>query len=330
MPALAELITEAAGRWDPVLERTVFGTDEPIAVAQVLETFVASHCAPVADAVFYRTGVGVVAGLHLTDGTEVVVKVHRWNVSLPRLRAIATVQARLAHSGLPAPRPIAGPEGLAGGIAMIEELQRALAQGLFDFVVAAAPLVGQVDVGAPLMLRPPGAPLWFEPHDVRFDFEATSDGAEWIDELAELARLRLDLVTEPEVIGHFDWRIQNLTFNGADISGIYDWDSVAAAPEAIVVGNTAAQFTADWSTGGANPLPTVEDMRAFVHDYEEVRGAAFSPDEREAADAANLFLCAYGSRCEHSDRTYHPELGQFHGSSWMRLLRERGERLFME
>jgi Phosphotransferase enzyme family len=340
MPPLVDLI--AAVDWEPVLERTIFGTEDPHVVAQALEAFVARHCAPVEEAVFYRPGVGVVAGLRLSDGTEVVVKVHRWNVSLPRLRAIATVQARVAACGLPAPHPIAGPEGLAGGIAMIEELQRgsradgrrpevrqALARGLHDFVTAALPLAGVADVGPPLMLRPPGEPLWFEPHDVRFDFEATSAGSEWIDELAERARSRLDQVTAPDVIGHFDWRIENLTFDSTAIAGIFDWDSVAAAPESVVVGNTAGQFTADWSTGGAHPLPTPVEMCAFVNDYEVARGVPFGPDEREAADAANLFLCAYGARCEHSDRTFHPEIGQSHGgSSWMRLLRERGEQLF--
>jgi hypothetical protein len=339
VPTLTSLITEAGAQWDPVLERALFGTAEPARIAEALESFVGTRCGPVADAVFYRPGVGIVAGLRLLDSSEVVLKVHRWNVTVARLRAVHQVQSLLADAGLPAPRPLAGPEELGGGIATVEALQRgtaangrdpdvrrALAEGLHAFVAAASPLVGRVDVGPPLMIRPPGAPLWFEPHDVRFDLEGTAAGAEWIDELATLARHRLERMPAGDVIGHFDWRIQNLAFDGAAIVGIYDWDSVAAAPEAVVVGNTAALFTADWSSDEPDPLPSLGDMRAFVRDYEVARGRRFDGAELEAADAANLFLCAYGARCQHSDATRHPELGRGVEAPFFRLLRERGER----
>ena len=138
-------------------------------------------------------------------------------------------------------------------------------------------------MGRPLLLRPVGAPLWFEPHDVRFDFDGTAAGAAWIDELAGLARRRLEHSGPNVVIGHFDWRVENLAFQGADIVAIYDWDSVAAAPEAVVVGNAVAQFTADWTSGEFDPLPSVAEMRSFVSDYERARGARFDDDEREDA-----------------------------------------------
>ena len=70
------------------------------------------------------------------------------------------------------------------------------------------------------------------------------------------------------MIGHFDWRVENLAFRDADIVAIYDWDSVAAAPEAVVVGNAAAKFTADWTSGEFDPLPSVAEMQSFVGDYE--------------------------------------------------------------
>ncbi len=70
--------------------------------------------------------------------------------------------------------------------------RRAIAEGLHAFVLAAAPLIGKVDIGGPPIMRPAGSPLWFEPHDVRFDFESTSAGAQWIDSLAVLARDRLE------------------------------------------------------------------------------------------------------------------------------------------
>ena len=146
-------------------------------------------------------------------------------------------------------------------------MRRAIAEGLHTFITASAPLAGRVDVGRPLLLRPVGAPLWFEPHDVRFDFEATVAGAAWIDELAALARSRLERPGTGVVIGHFDWRVENLAFRDADIVAIYDWDSLAAAPEAVVVGNATAQFTADWTVGEFDPLPSVAEMQSFVSNF---------------------------------------------------------------
>lgn len=343
MPQLVTLVSNACEKWDPAVEQAILGTGEANEIAAMIETFVGSRFGPISDGIFYRPGVGIVAGLRVNDDSEVVVKIHRWNVSIDRLAAIQKVQAFLANEGLPAPLPLTEPELLVNGIATIEELRRggrasgrdpgvrrALAEGLHTFITAAAPLVGHVNIGAPLLLRPVGAPLWFEPHDLRFDFDGTAAGAEWIDSFAALARHRLEKLSSDVVIGHFDWRVENLAFQDNDICAIYDWDSVCAAPEAVVVGNTAAQFTADWTGPEDDPLPSVGEMRSFVREYELARGATFDNAEREVLDAANLFLCAYGARCQHSDMTKHPEVARIANSGWCRLLRERGERALID
>ena len=343
MPSLEALITLASAGWDPAVEREIFGTADPPHIARVIEAFVSCRCGPVDDAIFYKPGVGIVAGLRLVGGSDVVVKIHRWNVSVDRLTAVQEVQAYGADLGMPAPRPLVGPEKVAGGIATVEELRsgsrangrdpavrRSLAEGLHAFVTTTAPLIGKVNVGRPLMLRPPDAPLWFEPHDLRFDFEGTREGAEWIDDLASLARTRLQDLELNVVLGHFDWRIENLAFKDAEIVAIYDWDSVCSAPEPLVVGVAAAGFTADWTSAEPDPLPTVTEMRAFVHEYEQAMGRAFDPKERDALDAANLSACAYGARCQHSDMSRHPELVRSSAPGWIRLLRERGENGLIE
>jgi hypothetical protein len=107
---------------------------------------------------------------------------------------------------------------------------------------------------------------------------------------------------------------------------IYDWDSVCVAPEAVVVGNAAAQFCVDWSRGDPDPLPTPGQMRAFVGDYERARGRRFHEGEYELLDAANLALCTYGARCQHSNLTLYPDLARSTETGWIRLLRERGDR----
>lgn len=132
------------------------------------------------------------------------------------------------------------------------------------------------------------------------------------------------------MIGHFDWRVENLAFQEHQIVAIYDWDSVCAAPEPVVVGNAAAQFCMDWTSSEADPLPSVAEMRSFVSDYEIARGATFDVAERELLNAANLFLCAYGARCQHSDTTKHPEVTRIADSGWCRLLRDRGEKALID
>jgi hypothetical protein len=342
MTMLAELIGRTPRTWPAGIEHAIFETDDPVAVARRIEDFVRERLVAVQHAIFYRPGVGVVAGLGLVDGSRVVVKVHRWNVTIDRLVTVQRVQAHLADAGLPAPRPVATPEPLGHGIATVEALiagetadarqasiRRSLAVGLHDVFRAAADLAHVDGLGDPLVLRDIDAPLWPEPHDVHFDFEATSSGAEWIDDLAETARRRLQDVSGERHAGHFDWRVENVGFIDGRLAAIYDWDSLAAAPEAVVVGAAAAQFTADWTRGHPDPLPSLSEMRSFIEDYVEVRGGGFSPRESEHVDASNLALCAYGARCQHSDRIMAPGISGGQDVGWLRLLRQRGERWFV-
>lgn len=162
---------------------------------------------------------------------------------------------------------------------------------------------------------------------MRFDFGGTSSGAKWIDDLGREARRRLVDARGESFIGHFDWRVQNLGFAGNSIAAIYDWDSVGSAPEPVIVGCAAAQFTAVWDENTTNPLPNLSEMQSFVDLYEMARGSAFSRTERELLDAANLWSCAYGARCEHSDRASAGE--DVMGTDYGRLLRERGESAFV-
>lgn len=209
-------------------------------------------------------------------------------------------------------------------------IRRALAAGLCRLVIAAEPLGLIADLGSPVLLRSPGAPLWPEPHDLRFDFEATADGAEWIDDLARHAqdRMAAAMAARPAapVIGHLDWRVGNVAFEGGLITAIYDWDSIAMAPEPFVVGAAAAQFSADWASGAG--LPSVEEMKAFVTEYEESRGRPFDAGERDLLDASNLVACAYGARCQHSDVMLGTASVRPSSTDWSRLLRQRaGETL---
>jgi hypothetical protein len=145
--------------------------------------------------------------------------------------------------------------------------------------------------------------LWPTPHDGRFDFVATTPGAEWIDDFARQARHILERGSKGDrVVGHTDWRAQNMRFVDEQITAIYDWDSVAIEHEPVLVGSVAHGFTSNWAeppTG--RQFPTLEEAEAFIADYEHARSTAFTPDEQRSARAALAYSMAYTARCEHSD-----------------------------
>lgn len=328
----------ALGVGDRALERALFGTDEPEAVIELVERCCRQTVGIPAVVRSYTRGVGIVVVLGLVDGREVVLKVHRWNAPFERMTAVHEVQAALADRGLPVPRPLAPPTRLAGGVATVEAFlpgadgpwsRATVAAGLHRLVDAARDL--DADPDPPLLHRPPGAPLWPEPHDLRFDFAATVAGAGWIDDLGRVARDRLAAAWDlgPAVVGHFDWRVENLGFEDGRIVAIYDWDSLARAPEAVIAGAAAGTYRIDWRLLEPDPLPSPDDMAGFVADYEVARGEPFDEGERELLDAANLAHLAYGARCQHADLVASTGFGGSGDVGFLRLLRERGERFFV-
>jgi hypothetical protein len=332
---LAELVRESVAMCGPGLELALFGTADAAIVARLLADHVAATIGPPARATSYRAGVGVVVGVALEDGSVVVVKVHRWNVSRRRLADVQRVQSWLADRSLPAPRPLGHVEALGHGFATIEEhrpgedadghdptVRRSMAQMLDAFVTATRALDVEVDVGMPWPLRSERGPLWPEPHSVRFDFEATATGAGRIDHAARRAMEALATVpARRPIVAHLDWRTENLAFGGADVVAIYDWDALAHADEAVVVGMAAAQFCSNWRLG--HPLPSIAEIVSFVDDYEAARGHPFDHDERARLDAANLWLIAYGARCQHSDQHLRPDLADTPDQGWLGLLDRR-------
>jgi hypothetical protein len=173
-----------------------------------------------------------------------------------------------------------------------------LADGLVDLVVRTA---GFDHRGLPRLLAPRPGSIWPEPHDLRFDFARSAEGAAWIDDAARRARraMRPSSNATP-VVAHNDWRAEHVHADDTGaIVATYDWDSVAAGPESWFVGRTAAVHPCDWSTEHAAPLPAPAEVEAFIAAYEE---AARRSVDRQGAHAAALLSFAYGARCVHSDQ----------------------------
>lgn len=296
------------------IRSALFGSEDPVVAARgVLDAL-----GPLADRTTsilqVGAGVGLVVAFATDAGPRLFVKAHRWQVSVDRLAAVHDVQRAAAGAGLPAPRPLAEPVVVGAGVLTVEEyrpagiadgrrptVRRGLASGLAAFHRLGERFDALPDVGGSELLRS-NTGTWSEPHDLRFDFERTTEGADWIDAAADEAVATLAALDDgPQVLTHGDWRTGNLGFHGDGLAAIYDWDSVGRASAARAVGQILPFFSADWSIG-ASTIPSLPDQAAFVSDYEQARGQPFTAREQAVVEAAALLNAAYAARCEHSDR----------------------------
>jgi Ser/Thr protein kinase RdoA (MazF antagonist) len=297
------------------IERAVFGTlDREGVDAWLHKTLRQRVGAGVAETSFRSGRISAVYGCRLSDGRHVAVKVHRPGADTAHLSAAVHAQQRLAAAGFPCPRPLHGPVTVDDRTLVVETLltggrwrdarepavRQALAVALAGQVellrdVPAAPL----RAGAPAWARYEQGP-WPAPHDPFFDFTQTPDGYGWLDELAARAAGRLEEQPWPDVIGHSDWYAGNVRFATGTaepvLSAAFDWDSLAARPEPVIAGMSAASHTMAGAEHGAAPSPA--EVAAFLDDYSAARTGHFTAAERTAAAAAACWTLAYNARCD--------------------------------
>jgi hypothetical protein len=133
----------------------------------------------------------------------------------------------------------------------------------------------------------------------------------WIED----ATRRLQASDLPPVLGHADWEAQNIRWRHGEAHVVHDWDSLAWLPEAAIAGSAAGIF----AKHGKTTLAPLKSSEAFLHAYENERGARFSPYETEIAWAASIWEALHNARDE---LIYNrPKL------SFERLKAERVERL---
>lgn len=303
------------------LERNLFGSDDADTIAAAVARAVEESLgARVVSGIRYHASVAATVGVEIDSGERIAVKFIRRDRSDP-WEAALLVQQTARAAGLPAPQPLVGPFSLGEATVVVETwldpgtpddpaspaTRSALAAGLHALIRATSPLVGSLDLRSPLRTAPGSE--YGEPHDLRFDFDASAAGAEWIDELNTEARRVL--ANEPaDAIGHVDWRGGNVVVGDGRLAAIYDWDSAAVGSEAMFVAMSSTVWSLAWEWGrSAHPVPA--SMAAFVADYETARGRAFDDHDRPVIRAAQISQLAYSARCEHSDR----ELGVISGAS---------------
>ena len=337
---LAAVIAADLATWTtpPWVELAIYGTGDARAIAEELDAFCQRELGGrVARGLFHSASVGAVTGIVLGDGRRVVVKAHQPERELEWLQEIVRVQMHLASRGLPATTVCGGPAPLGRGLAIVEAfveagvtpdghepaVRVALAETLRAIVAAGRGLVGASTLKPQLLGTPPAiAELWPTPHSKLFDF---SQPVPWIDDVARAARARFVPAGEL-VIGHGDWRAEHVRLDGGRIVAAFDWDSLCKEHEPSLVGFTAHAFACDWSRKPPSPVPTLDEARAFVADYERARGRAFDADERRLCGATFAFSCAYVARCgwglgddQRAQRGTAQHLVASHGTTLMEL-----------
>ena len=239
---------------------------------------------------------------------------------------MACVQRQLAGAGFPCPSPLIPPQRLVYGWATAEEelatgepadgheprIRKEMAGSLAQLLQLCRPIAAPGGIPVDRLLRIPNGSLWPVPHARIFDFDATGAGAERIDEVAAAARNILDGVElDDRILGHTDWRGENLRFDGDHLSAVYDWESLLRTIEPVLVGAVAHAFPSDWSRPiSGSQAASLEEVGAFVAEYEEALGRSF--EERLLLGAGYAYATAYTARCEHAldpERTSEPREG---------------------
>jgi hypothetical protein len=313
---LDEVVAEGLRAGLEATELSVFGTADPARIAAIIEGFCRVHLGEAPQgARFYASSVGGVVGLGLRSGRDVVVKAYqrRWRRSF--LDAVQQAQRCGVSAGLPCPTPLLAPATLVEGgdtFAVAESWLPDPGLRALDseaaLRVSAAGLAWQISscrmfegsaalMGHPMRKSPAG--LYGEPHSPIFDFESSSAGAEWIDDVARRAVDIRDRRATRQVVSHTDWSARNVRYDEEQLLAVYDWDSVALVEETTAVGQAAMTWRVTAEPGGTEFPPSDEVLR-YIGAYEDAVQRRFSRGERHAARAAAAYVLAYTSRCEHA------------------------------
>ncbi len=145
-----------------------------------------------------------------------------------------------------------------------------------------------------------GPTLWGTPHR-SFDSNEPSPATNWIDEVARRAQAVIRGGAAALQPVHLDWGVKNVRFHDGRVCAVYDWDSLAAGSQAEMVGRASAEFPTQWDRPGRR-TPTIDESAAFVGEYEQARGQAFTAEERAVIAAAADYLVAQVARQEDPGR----------------------------
>jgi hypothetical protein len=313
MRALADVVARYHTEWDdPCVDRAIFGTIDPVAIASALAAFTKRVLgAEIHDTLLYTSSVGTAVGVELSDGRRILIKAHRPELALAKIRAFAAFRVAARRAGVAAPELLAT-EQLALGYASVEAfvdapsvgdgfdpaIRTILAGGLWELARVGKAYADRS--GLPRAVLPREQSAWRTPHSEIFDLARTAEGAEWLEELGRRAPLTA-LAGGSEFPAHTDWRVEHVRVANGKIVAVFDWDSIALTDEARMVGTSAAHYASNWESGFVGRrFPTPQESDAFVADYERARGRAFTSEERSRIGIVRTHELAYVARLGHA------------------------------
>ena len=308
---------------DRQLARSIFGTDEWPIVATMIANWMVKQGFEPGHIRSIELSVGAGVTIDLSGRSPIFVKAWPKGTDRQGLFAQLAVQRAMAAGGYPAPAVLTDLSALGPAVAVAMSFNRDgeptdarihvvcqhMARGLARFITRANGL--RDTPGLPRRQLPDGEAVWPPPHNALFDFEATREGAEWIDRVAMDALAVMRSASSHTIVGHHDWSAKNMRMGPDGIAVLYDWDAVFLDREAFVLGSAAAHFPVTWELP-VPETPTREQMAAFVQDYTQARGTALSRVELIETAAGATYARAYKARCEHS---LDPKGMNWHGSS---------------
>lgn len=312
----------------------ILGTTHPGKIADLTINALSLHGkSDIEKILFFAPCSGAVFGFQLKSGEKIVLKIYNRKMSCSYLEEMNRIQQIFTDENYPAPRvlsPIFPFHDTHAGIYSVIEGERENAHDPIVRAELAKYLAKFSDIVDKYQFKPiltfmqesMKGRLWPVPHNVMFDLKKTTRYAGWITQKARAAKKIMNAYKFPMKLAYTDWDVKNTVFKNKKIIGVFDWDSLGSMSEPQMVGQAAAQFTADWeSTNKVTPTP--EEGRAFVKAYEEFRGRAFTKEEYLVVSASADYLIALISRFAHQGRPDSTD------GPYQALLRECYEKSFL-
>jgi hypothetical protein len=246
----------------------------------------------------YSVSIGAVLGLELSDGRRIALKVFAPWHDVTFLAAANDVRQTLVLAGYPGPRPLTGVEQFGAAYTWVEEWLEApqarspseatvvLAGHLVDFLNRTSGLRADPALARSWQTHERPVGIWRHPPRPDADLTVPVPGAEWITEVAELGRSIAETAPGPKVIGHVDWRPDNVrTGPDGELAAVFDWDSVQYTHRVHIL------------AGGCASL-SPEGMGEFLGAYDARAESPLSSDERRSVAGRIIWSRAALARYE--------------------------------
>lgn len=289
------------------LEKDALGTSSPNQIIELISSCLEQELGskPVY-LKFFAASAALVYGFTLEDGKEVVLKVFPSDWDKSSLEYSRALQNKLSDTGYPITKPLSKVLTLGKSHATVDLFQegppepevvdrkylRQLATNLAELTVICQGLKQEKPKAHVEQFGWTKTERWGKQVRPEVNLDDNPEGAEWIEELGEKARLMSKNPHGRTVISHDDWLPHNVKLNPSSLAleVVYDWDSLCQGLETVFVGKALTAASA-------------EDVDFFISTYEKSSGYNFNDKELTTIAGTALWMRAFLARWEHSQST---------------------------